>query len=111
MAEGKLSAAHGRTLITVEDEALRKSICEKIIAEGLSVRAVEKMVSELGKDKKKRPAARAKNADAAKVEADLKEILGTRVTINQSGKKGKIEIEFFSKDELERLIDLLKTLG
>ncbi|MBR6585203.1 MAG: ParB/RepB/Spo0J family partition protein [Firmicutes bacterium] len=111
MAEGKLSAAHGRTLITVEDETVRKSICDKIIEEGLSVRAVEKLVSEIGKDKKKRPAARVKNPDVAKVEADLKEALGTRVTISQSGKKGKIEIEYFSRDELERLIELLKTLG
>ena len=47
MAEGKLSAAHGRTLVTVEDEAIRKSICNKIIEEGLSVRAVEKLVSEI----------------------------------------------------------------
>ena len=111
MAEGKLSAAHGRTLVTVEDEAIRKSICNKIIEEGLSVRAVEKLVSEIGKDTKKRPAARTKNPDVAKVEADLKEALGTRVTISQSGKKGKIEIEYFSRDELERLIELLKTLG
>jgi len=61
--------------------------------------------------RKKRPAARVKNPDVAKVEADLKEALGTRVTISQSGKKGKIEIEYFSRDELERLIELLKTLG
>ena len=72
---------------------------------------VEKMVSELSKVKKKHPAVRAKNADVAKVENELKEVLGTRVTINQAGKKGKIEIEFFSRDELERLIELLKTLG
>lgn len=111
MAEGKLSAAHGRTLITIEDETIRKSICDKIIADGLSVREVEKMVSELSKVKKKHPAVRAKNADVAKVENELKEVLGTRVTINQAGKKGKIEIEFFSRDELERLIELLKTLG
>lgn len=111
MAEGKLSAAHGRTLITVEDETVRKSICDRIIEEGLSVRAVEKMVSEIGKDKKKRPAARVKNPDVARVEAELKESLGTRVTINQNGNKGKIEIEYFSREELERLIELLKTLG
>ena len=110
MAEGKLSAAHGRTLVTVEDEAVRKSICEKIIEEGLSVRAVEKLVSEMGKEKKRRPASRVKNPDAARVEAELKDVLGTRVTISQTGKKGKIEIEYFSRDELERLIELLKTL-
>lgn len=110
MAEGRLSAAHGRTLVTVEDEDVRKALCERIIKEGLSVRETEKLVSENGKGKKRKPAARTKNPDVAIVEAELKEALGTRVTINQNGKKGKIEIEFFSRDELDRLIELLKTL-
>ena len=110
MAEGRLSAAHGRTLVTVEDEDVRKALCERIIKEGLSLRETEKLVSENGKGKKRKPAARTKNPDVARVEAELKEALGTRVTINQNGKKGKIEIEFFSRDELDRLIELLKTL-
>lgn len=110
MAEGRLSAAHGRTLVSVEDEDVRKALCERIIKEGLSVRETEKLVSENGKGKKRKPAARTKNPDVARVEAELKEALGTRVTINQNGKKGKIEIEFFSRDELDRLIELLKTL-
>ena len=111
MAEGRLSAAHGRTLVTVEDEDVRKSLCERIIKEGLSVRETEKLVLENGKGSRRKPAARTKNPNVAKVEAELKEKLGTRVTINHNGKKGKIEIEFFSRDELERLIELLKTLN
>ena len=51
-----------------------------------------------------------KNPNEARVEEELKEILGTRVHIQQNGKKGKIEIEFFGKEELERLIELLKAL-
>lgn len=111
MAEGRLSAAHGRTLVTVEDEDVRKDLCARIIKEGLSVRETEKLVSEQGKSKKRRPAAKTKNPDVARVEEELKETLGTRVTINQNGKKGKIEIEFFSREELDRLIELLKTLN
>ena len=111
MAEGRISAAHGRTLIPVEDETVRKALCERIIKEGLSVRETERLVSEQGKAKKRRPAAKVKNPDVARVEEELKETLGTRVTINQNGKKGKIEIEFFSRDELDRLIDLLKSLN
>ena len=109
MAEGRLSAAHGRTLVTVEDEAVRKALCKRIIDEGLSVRETEKLVSRQGRAKKK-PASRAKNANVARVEEELKEALGTRVTIKQNGKKGKIEIEYFSRDELDRLIELLKNL-
>ena len=111
MAEGRLSAAHGRTLVTVEDEDVRKVLCARIIKEGLSVRETEKLVSEQGKSKKRRPAAKMKNPDVARVEEELKEVLGTRVAINQNGKKGRIEIEFFSREELDRLIELLKTLN
>ena len=111
MAEGRLSAAHGRTLITLEDESMRKVLCQRIIEEGLSVRETEKLVSQQGKSKKKKPAAKVKNPDVARVEEELKEALGTRVTINNNGKKGKIEIEFFSRDELDRLIEMLKSLG
>ncbi len=46
-----------------------------------------------------------------RVEEDLKEILGTKVNLNQRGKKGKIEIEFYSREDLDRLIELLKTLS
>ena len=111
MAEGRLSAAHGRTLITLEDESMRKVLCQRTIEEGLSVRETEKLVSQQGKSKKKKPAAKVKNPDVARVEEELKEALGTRVTINNNGKKGKIEIEFFSRDELDRLIEMLKSLG
>ncbi len=110
ISNGKISAAHGRTLVTVANEDYRKRLLEEIISEGLSVRETEKIVAKLGKAKKA-PKAKEKNADLARVEAELKEALGTRVKINQAGKKGKIEIEYFSKDELERLIELLKTLG
>ena len=110
IAEGELSAGHGRTLITVEDEDLRRQLFDKILAEGLSVRETEKLVSELSKPKKK-PAQKVKNADIAHVEEELKSILGTRVSIIEKGRKGKIEIECYSREELNRLIDLLKRLG
>lgn len=111
MAEGRLSAAHGRTLVTVENESFRKALCDRIINEGLSVRETEKLVSQQGAGRKKRPAAKIKNPDVARVESELKDALGTRVSIVQNGKKGKIEIDFFSREELERLIELLKRLG
>ena len=112
LAEGIISAGHGRTLITVEDEDLRRQLFDKIVEEGLSVRETEKLVAELGKPAaKKRPAQKVKNADTVHVEEELKAILGTRVNIIEKGKKGKIEIECYSRDELNRLIELLKRLG
>ena len=75
----------------------------------MSVRETEKLVSEQGKGKKRRPAAKTKNPDVARVEEELKEVLGTRVAINQNGKKGKIEIEFFSKEELDKMAQVSLT--
>lgn len=111
MAEGIITAGHGRTLITVEDEDLRRQLFDKIVAEGLSVRETEKLVAELGKPAKKKPAQKVKNPDTVHVEEELKVILGTRVNIIEKDKKGKIEIECYSRDELNRLIELLKRLG
>lgn len=111
MAEGIITAGHGRTLITVEDEDLRRQLFDKIVAEGLSVRETEKLVAELGKPAKKKAAQKVKNPDTVHVEEELKVILGTRVNIIEKGKKGKIEIECYSRDELNRLIELLKRLG
>ena len=109
--EGNLSAGHGRTLVSVPDEARQIEIARKILKEGLSVRETEKLAAEKEEPGKKRRGRKPKDPDVARVEADLKEALGTRVNIKRTGKKGKIEIEFFSRDELERLIEMLESLG
>ena len=110
IAEGNLSAAHGRTLAGIEDDDAKEKLCAKILQEGLSVRETEQLAGSLTKLQKKKAVKKMKNPNEARVEEELKEILGTRVHIQQNGKKGKIEIEFFGKEELERLIELLKTL-
>lgn len=111
IADGRISAGHGRTLIAASDEDMRKSIWEKMIKEGLSVREAEKLAAGSPGAKKRKPASKRKNPDVARVEEDLKDIFGTKVRINAAGKKGKIEIEYYSGDELNRLIELLKTLA
>lgn len=111
IADGRLSAGHGRTLITLKNEEERKALWERIIAEGLSVRETEKLAAQEEKPKKRKPATKRKDPNVARVEEELKAALGTKVTINNAGNKGKIEIEYYSKDELERLLELLKTLA
>lgn len=108
VTEGKLSGGHARALITVEDKKVQAELCRKIIEEGLSVRKTEEMVSMIGKPKKK-PVKKVKSADTLHVESVLKDIYGTKVTINQKGKKGTIQLEYYSNDELNRLIELLKS--
>ena len=109
VSEGQLSAGHARAIVSVGNKEKQIALAEKAVKEGLSVRQIEKLAkdSKTGKAKAK---PREKNADVKRVENDLKEALGTKVTLNQKGKKGKIEIEYYSKDDLERLIELLKTL-
>lgn len=111
IADGRLSAGHGRTLITLKNEEERKTLWEKIINEGLSVRETEKLAAQEEKPKKHKPATKRKDPNVTRVEEELKAVLGTKVTINNTGNKGKIEIEYYSKDELERLLELLKSLA
>ena len=109
VSEGQLSAGHARAIVSAGNKEKQIALAEKAVKEGLSVRQIEKLAkdSKTGKAKAK---PREKNADVKRVENDLKEALGTKVTLNQKVKKGKIEIEYYSKDDLERLIELLKTL-
>ena len=111
IADGRLSAGHGRTLVTVADEERREKLWHRIIEEGLSVREAEKLASQDSKTKKRPLPKKRKNADTARVEEELKAALGTRVSITGSARKGRIELEFYSREELERLIELLKSLG
>lgn len=110
VAEGELSAGHAKVLAGLEDEARQIALAEEVIKHGWSVRQLEKMAKEEKTEVKKPRRAAAKNANVKRVEEDLKEALGTKVTLNQKGNKGKIEIEFYSKEELERLIEMLKSV-
>jgi ParB family chromosome partitioning protein len=93
------------------DAEKQAELARKVIKDGLSVRETEKLAAEQDEPGKKRRTRKPKDPDVARVEADLKEALGTRVNIKRTGRKGKIEIEFFSRDELERLIEMLESLG
>ena len=109
--DGSLSTGHAKAIAAVSDEKKQIELAEVAIRDGLSVRQLEKLAQQDKRGVKTRSRVKQKTADVKRVEEDLKNALGTKVTLNQKGKKGKIEIEFYSKDELERLIELLKKLG
>lgn len=111
VSDGRLSSGHVRALITIDDEEKQIKLAVQAVEQGLSVRQVEALAKANKNVKKSKAAKKKKSADVKRVEEDLKVALGTKVNLNQNGKKGKIEIEFYSKDELERLIELLKSLG
>lgn len=111
VSEGKLTSGHARALAGLDNQKKQIEFAEKIEREGLSVRETEKLMKSENSPAKRTAKRKAeKNADVKRVEEDLKNVLGTKVNLSQNGKKGKIEIEYYSREELERLIELLKTL-
>lgn len=116
VSSGQMSAAHGRTIINIPDKAKQKEIADKIIRNDLSVRATERLAEkvkdELKPERKRRKKAAAdetaKNAEIAAVERELMTLTGTKVRIDGDDRKGKIELEYYSLDELNRLIDTLR---
>lgn len=112
LAEGKLSMGHARALLSLENPELQKITADRIVENDLSVRETEKLVRQLLSPKK--PAKRqAVNEQLQAVYQDLEEQLrksiGTRVSIQPiKGKKGKVEIEYYSDEDLERIIDRLR---
>lgn len=112
----KLTTGHARALIVIEDPEKQLEIAEKIFDEKLSVRDTEKLVKNLQSEKKEKPEEKEKldpklEAIYHDLEEQMKGILGTKVCINhKDSKKGKLEIEYYSQDELDRIIDLLRTI-
>ncbi len=116
--EDMLTTGHARALLGIEDQEKQYQTAQKIFDEKLSVRETEKLVKKLQQekdetDKKKEVKLDPKMAAIYNdLEETMKGILGTKVAINQKDeKKGKIEIEYYSMDELDRIIDLIRRIG
>lgn len=109
-----ISAGHARALLGISDEALQETTAMKVFDEKLSVRETEKLVKNLVSPAKKVKTERntAEDAIYESLEEKMKGIMGTKVSIQRKkNNKGKIEIEYYSKDELERIIDLFESIG
>jgi ParB family chromosome partitioning protein len=104
-----ITMGHARALLSLEDNRAQILLCKAIISKGLSVRRVEALVRQ-AKNGTAIPKLRPTPTDphVAAVEEDLRQRFGTAVSIKKQGKKGKIEIEFYSMDDLERLLDLMQ---
>jgi len=111
LREGKISVGHAKAILTVKEPAAQASLAVKVIEEGLSVRALEAIVSRevvLDTPKKGRISGVSVQAPAyPEVEERLRNAVGTKVTIKKTKQGGTIELHFFSDSELDRLIDIL----
>ncbi|WP_342540484.1 ParB/RepB/Spo0J family partition protein [Heyndrickxia sp. FSL K6-6286] len=106
---GKISMGHGRTLLGLKNKDKYQAVVEKIIKDGLNVRQLEKLVQQLNEDvpRETKKVKEEKNVFIRETESVLREKLGTTVLIKRTKKKGKIEIEFFSDEDLERILAVL----
>lgn len=105
-----LSFGHARALLAVEDEKELLALAEKIIASELSVRELENILKRKHKEKsnKLKFSSTESQPHIRAIEEELQHILGTKVRIAQSKKRGRIEIEFYSLGDLERILAVLK---
>lgn len=112
LIDDMISSGHARALLAVENEEKQYMIAMKIFDEKLSVRETEKLVKNLDKKVKQKKIGKLKDeAIYQDIAENMKSILGTKVEINRkTNTTGKIEIEYYSEDELDRIIDLLRQI-
>ncbi|WP_312061283.1 ParB/RepB/Spo0J family partition protein [Anaerotignum sp.] len=110
--ENKLSSGHARTLLSITDQERQFELAEHVIEEELSVRATEALVkAELNqKEKKNDKKEFSENTNQKAVEDELKTIFSTKVRISQMKNKGKIEISYYSQEDLDRLLTMMKRM-
>ena len=109
VGERRLSAGHARCLLSLTDEEMQRKLAEKIVAQGLSVRQVERMTKQLTEPRD--PASDTEEALDPNVKAaiaEMERVLGTKVRIvEKSDRRGKIEIEYYSPEDLDRIYGVI----
>jgi ParB family chromosome partitioning protein len=114
LIQGQLSSGHARALLALENQDAQYQLGLKIIDQRLSVREVEKLVKLLGKPKKQeKPKEEEKDLSFIfkDLEERMKQVMGTKVIINKKDRnKGRIEIEYYSEAELERIVELIESI-
>ena len=110
-----ISTGHARALLALESKDAQAEAAVKVFDEKLSVRETERLVKELlnpVQKKEEKPKNQAEELVYKNLEEKIKQIIGSKVAINRrTDNKGKIEIEYYSQEELERIVELLETIG
>ncbi|WNB92093.1 ParB/RepB/Spo0J family partition protein [Bacillus sp. NEB1478] len=110
LSNGQISMGHGRALLGLKKKTKMQQLVQKTMENGLNVRQLEKLIQDINRNvsrgtKKKTSE---NNVFLQEKESSLRDRLGTAVTIKKTKRKGKIEIEFFSQDDLERILEILE---
>jgi ParB family chromosome partitioning protein len=104
--DGVITEGHGRALLSVTDKDTQFIIAQTIIDESLNVRDTEKLIKNLGKEKKNLNKEK-ENIYHSDIRSKLETYFGTKVSLVNKKNKGKIEIEFYSEEDLQRILDIL----
>lgn len=104
LISGKITAGHARALLSIEDYKRQIDMAKSIIDEGLNVRQVEKLTS----NRKVKRVPKSKSPEIIELEEKLRNFFGAKVNLVHGKKRGKIEIEYYSIDDLERILNLLR---
>ena len=112
IVDDMISTGHARALLAIDDEEQQYQLANRIFDEKLSVRETEKLVKALKNPKKEKKNQKIEHTFVYNnIEEQMKNIIGTKVIVNpKANGKGKIEIEYYSEEELERIYDLIMTI-
>lgn len=110
---GTLTSGHARAILSLDDKELRMALSKRIIDDNLNVRQAEALAKQLQKKKpqKKKPEKTAYDIEIEKIQNTLSSAMGTKVKINHTAKKGKIEIEYYGNEDLERVLGFFNIKG
>ncbi|TAA70611.1 ParB/RepB/Spo0J family partition protein [Planococcus salinarum] len=108
ISDKKLSMGHGRTLLGLRSKKIIPEIADKVVKDNLNVRQLENLVQRLNEDVPRETIEKKKDIFIEEKQSELRDRFGTNVQIKKNKNKGKIEIEFFSEEDLERILEILK---
>ncbi|MEE1350738.1 MAG: ParB/RepB/Spo0J family partition protein [Clostridia bacterium] len=113
LISGEITSGHARALLSISSPKIRLAVLESIIEKNLNVRQTESLAKQLEKSKprKKKPIINEQvKAQLEELEDRLSSHLGTKVTLSHNAKKGKIEIEYYGNDDLERILGIITNI-
>lgn len=115
LIQNRITAGHARAILSIENREKQAKLCDLILQKGLSVRETEALVKRWSKESKKKVGLEEKREELENqlqsLQDSLRRHLGTKVKIQARGKKGKIEIQYYSLEELERIVETILKNG
>jgi len=111
LLQNRITSGHARAILSLENKEKQKELCTLIIKRGLSVRETEAIAKRWAEKPKKSVASAKRKGDLesqlTSLQDSMRKYLGTKVHISQKGKRGKIEIEYYSQEDLERIVEAI----